>query len=357
MTWRAASLVYEGLANLRANAFRSLLLVGISAATFGGLALLELRQGLELVRFARDYRDGGAFVVIASASGGGVSGARCDSLNNEPGVVAAGAWRSTGQSTFAGAPGVLFQAADVTSGLFRIWDTRQSLGVGPGVVAGPAAASEVGLRPGLIATFVAEEAVRVSGIVNSARRVPQIARWVLSPVPPERNFDECWVEFEPGAYEGGPAALGARLAEGSLEPTVRPLRRSDEFTRDPAAEWASRPQKLGWLGVSILLFGFALVGAWFRRSEAGLYLAMGTRRAQLAVMAAAESWPAVIAGWSLGFTCAVGAARLGTGAPTVDWALRSAVTSGSAALIAVALVPWAPPLVARGSIASLLKDR
>jgi hypothetical protein len=357
MTWRIATLLREGLANLRANIFRSLLLLVLCAAGFGGLAFLELREGMDLTGFTRDYRDGGAYVAIASVPGAGVSGGRCESLNGRPGVVAAGAWRGTGQDTSPMAPGVLFQAADVTLGLLRVWDTRQSLGQGEGIVIGPAMAQELGLRTGLVADFGADGPTYVTGVGDFGRRNPQAARWALSPAPPAGAFDECWVEFEPGAYEAGRDALAARFAEGSADPAVRPYRRADEFTRDPAAEWASRPQKWGWLAVSGVLFGFGLVAAWFRRAEAALYLAVGTRRAQLAVMAAAESWPLVATGWLLGFAAAVTLQAARACNPTGDVLLHAAATSAAAALALLALIPWASPAVARGSIASLLKDR
>jgi len=181
--------------------------------------------------------------------------------------------------------------------------------------------------------------------------------WSLSPVPLAGAFDECWVEFEPGAYEGGREALAARFAESSADPVVRPYRRSDEFTRDPAAEWASRPQERGWLAVSGVLFGLGLVAAWFRRAEAGLYLSMGTRRAQLALMGAAEHWPLVAVGWALGVSYAVAFQSWRGEDPTWDVVQHALATSGSAALVALALLPWASALVGRGSIASLLKDR
>lgn len=357
MTWRFSALFEEGIANLGASAFRSALLLVVSAAAFGGLAYLELRQGMELTVFARDFREGGAYVAIASVPGGSVSGTRCESLNGTPGVVAAGAWRSTGQATFRTAPGVLFQAADVTPEILRVWDPGQPLGTGPGLVVGPAMAGELGLRAGLIAGFEGHEPVIVSGVGDFSKRNPQAARWALSPVSPAGSFQECWVEFEPGAFEAGREALAARFAAGSEEPAVRPYRRSDEFTRDPAAEWASRPQRWGWIAVAGALFGFGLVAAWFRRAEAALYLAMGTRRAQLAIMGAAESWPLIAAAWCFGFSYAVAAQSLRSADPTVEILRHAAVTSGSAALLALAVMPWAVALVARGSIASLLKDR
>lgn len=357
MTWRIASLIEEGFANLRTNLFRSLLMLALCSAAFGGLAFMELRQGMELTQFTRDFSEGGAYVAIASVPGGELSGSRCESLNGEPGVVAAGAWRGTGQATFPTAPGVLFQSADVTGGILRVWDPRHVLGDGAGLVGGPALATELGLRPELIARFDEGTPVYLSAVGDFDRRNPQAARWALSPVSPGGTFDECWVEFEPGAYGAGKDALAARFAGGSSDPAVRPYRRSDEFTRDPAAEWSSRPQRWGWLAAPLGLFGFAVAAAWFRRSESGLYLAMGTRRVQLAVMGAAEAWPLVLAGWSLGFSYAVAGQALWGTEPVRDIAREALVTSSSAALVTLALVPWASALVARGSIATLLKDR
>ncbi|MBA4181742.1 MAG: hypothetical protein C0506_14225 [Anaerolinea sp.] len=196
-----------------------------------------------------------------------------------------------------------------------------------------------------------------SAVYDFSRRNPQAARWALSPVSAAGGFDECWVEFSPGAYSGGREMLAARFAEGSADPVVRPYRRSDEFTRDPAAEWAGRPQRRGWLAVPAVLFGLGLISAWFRRSESALYLAVGTRRVQLALMATAEQWPLVGIGWAVGFAAAFASEASITGQPTSDAVLATLATSGSAALLALALLPWANALVARGSIASMLKDR
>ena len=227
MTWRLSALIEEGIANLGASAFRSALLLVVSAAAFGGLAYLELRQGMELTVFARDFREGGAYVAIASVPGGSVSGTRCESLNGTPGVVAAGAWRSTGQATFRTAPGVLFQAADVTPGILRVWDPGQPLGTGPGLVVGPAMAGELGLRTGLIAGFEGDEPVVVSGVGDFSKRNPQAARWALSPVSPAGSFQECWVEFEPGAFEAGREALAARFAADVMGVPTIILARTD----------------------------------------------------------------------------------------------------------------------------------
>ncbi len=174
---------------------------------------------------------------------------------------------------------------------------------------------------------------------------------------PSGFFDECWVEFEPGVSEAGKASLAARFATGAADPVVRPVRRSDEFTRDPAAEWESRPQKHGWVAVTIALSGFIVAAAWFRRSEAALYMATGTGRLELVVMSAAEHWPIVALGWCIGYSYAVSAhLSWGEGA-AMDFARHAAVTSGAAAILLLPASACANALIARGNIAALLKDR
>lgn len=357
MTWRTLELVREGLGNLRSNAFRSLALAILAAAALGGLAFMELRQAAELTQFARDYQAGGAYVAIASVPGGGLSGARCQSLNGVAGVRAAGAMRGTGTVTFPSAPGVLFQSADVTPGVLGVWAPGVPGPSGAGILAGSALATELGIRAGLVARVDANGPVLFSNVYDFSRRNPQAARWALSPVPASDGFDECWVEFSPGAYAAGREMLAARFAEASADPVVRPYRRSDEFTRDPATEWDGRPQKQGWLAVPVVLLGLALVSAWFRRSESALYLAMGTQRVQLAVMATAEQWPLLALGWALGVTFAIGVQASISQPPTPDAVIAAIATSGMAALLALATLPWAAALVARGSIATMLKDR
>ena len=61
--------------------------------------------------------------------------------------------------------------------------------------------------------------------------------------------------------------------------------------------------------------------------------------------------------WSLGFSYAVAIQSWRGAEPTMDVVWHAALTSGSAALVTLALLPWSAAIVARGSIASLLKDR
>ena len=74
-------------------------------------------------------------------------------------------------------------------------------------------------------------------------------------------------------------------------------------------------------------------------------------------MGAAEGWPLIAVGWLVGFGAALVLHVRNGSEPTGDVLWHAAVTSGSAALVLLAVFPWAAAIVARGSIASLLKDR
>ncbi len=293
------------------------------------------------------------------ATGAGDSAARCEALNGQPGVVAAGGVFSPELATFETAPGVLFQRAAITEGALQVWapGLHQEGVAGRAMVVGLALAEEMGLRVGSFAIPEGEAPALVTAVADVERRNPQVARWALELSPPAGGIEQCWVEFEPGAYEGGLAALPATFTSGDETAAARPYIRSDEFTRDPAAEWAARPQRNGWPLAAALVAGLFALTAWFRRSELGLYLAVGTPRSSLMAMLAVEALLVVGLGLALAVAYALAideALRHSPGLEDVRIVLR---TVGSAALLALAVAPVAAVLVVRGSIAELLKDR
>ena len=360
MSWRPRALAREAWLNVVTSPWRTSGLVLAMAAIFGGLVGLELGDANELTGFQESFVRSGGYVALGiPAEGDPGSAARCEALNDQPGVVAAGAVFAPELETLETAPGVLFQRAAGTEGALRVWDPRLRTVPAGGreMVVGLALAREMGLRVGSWLIPGGEEPALVTGVADVERRNPQVARWVLEVAPPAGAIEQCWVEFEPGAYEGGLAALPAVFTIGDEGAVARPYIRRDEFTRDPASEWESRPQKDGWPLAAGLVAGLFGLTAWFRRSELGLYLAVGTPRSSLMAMLAVEAL--VVVGFAL---------ALATGyAFAIDEALRHAPgwdeagivlrTAGSAALLALAVAPVLGVLVVRGSIAELLKDR
>ncbi|HXU23986.1 MAG TPA: hypothetical protein VN697_08155 [Tepidiformaceae bacterium] len=359
MSWNPRTLMGEAVANVRSSAVRSAILFTALAVALGSLAYLEVHQASDLLAFESSFQSAGGYVSIVSAQGG-VSAGRCEGLNRVPGVVAAGAERAEGQATFTSAPGVLYQEYGITTGLARVWATSSSVGnlpPTPGFFAGTALASELAVRGGLMLAREGESPLPLLAILDVSERAPQADRSLLEVVPPTGNADECWVEFTPQAFPGGSGALAAAFAGGNGTPSVRAYISPDQFSRNPANELAARPQRNGWAIVALLVAGIFVLVAWLRRAELGLYLALGTSRVTLATMLAMESWILVAAGWLTGVLWALAIQRATGHALTLGSIRLATVTSGSAALAVLVLAPMLSVLVARGSIANLLKDR
>jgi hypothetical protein len=360
MSWRTGTLVREAWLNVVTSPWRTGGLVLAVAAIFGGLAGLELRDANELTGFETSFVASGGYVALGLPSAGtNDSAARCEALNGQPGVAAAGGVYSPELTTFETAPGVLFQRAAVTEGALRVWDPglQREPAEERQFVAGLALAEETGLRVGSYAIPEAEEPALVTAVADVERRNPQVARWALEVSPPDGAIEQCWVEFEPGAYEGGLAALPAIFTSGDETAAARPYIRSDEFTRDPAAEWAARPQRNGWPLAAALVAGLFALTAWFRRSELGLYLAVGTPRGALMGMLAVEALLVVGFATVLAVAYAFAFDEALRHSPGWDESRIVVRTVGSAALLAIAIAPVLGVLVVRGSIAELLKDR
>lgn len=360
MSWRTTALMREAWLNVTSSRWRTAGAVLALGAILGSLAALELRDANELRNFQANFVRSGGYVALGlPAAGGSAGAARCEAMNGQPGVVAAGSVTRPTPTTFETAPGILYQRAAVTWGVLRVWDpaNRAAANDFRQMMIGRVMAGETGLRPGSFVTPRGEGPILVTAIVDTTRRNPTAARWALDPVPPTGSADECWVEFVPGAFEAGLASLPAQLTTGDKEAVARPYIRRDEFTRDPAAEFAARPQRNGWPVAGSLMAGLFALMAWFRRSELGLYLAIGTPRPLLMAMLAVEALLVVALATvvAVAYAVAIDEALHHTPRWSGTWIVVRTV--GSAALLTLTAAPLMAVLVVRGSIANLLKDR
>ena len=361
MAWRWRSVLAEALANVASAGVRTASIIVITASVFGAVAFLELRTANDLLGFVKEFeRSGGYVVIVVPAEGSTVEASKCEALNGRSFVVSAGSLRSTELVSFASAPGVLFQRATVSSSILGVWapDTYVPPGDGaPALVVGSALAEELGVRAGSYLQPEGDAPARIIAVIDTEQRNPQSSRWALDVAPPVGAVEACWVEMKRDAYDAGLAALPAMFADGEEAPIIRPFRRQDEFTRDPAAEFRARPQRLGWLAASGLVIATLWLTTWFRRSELGLYLALGTDRSTLAMMLAVEATVVVAAAYLLGVTYAFAVDVALNHEPIYSTSLLAVRTSLSAALLALALAPLGAFLFVRGTIAELLKDR
>ena len=360
MSWRTGPLLREAALNLQSGAIR-LAVAGITVfAVLLSLALLELRDANDILGFEQDYADAGGYVAVVRDSQQLVlDSSRCEALSRLSSVVAAGSLGEPGLVTFATAPGVLFPRVSATRGAFDVWAPGQPIRVAPdgGLIAGAALAGELGIATGSFAQPSGEAPLPVLAVVDTASRNPQIARWAFSLQPPLGGAKECWVEFNREAYEAGLSMLPAWFASGDRSAVANPYHRTDEFARNPEAEFAVRPQRWGWLIASAVMVAMAWLMTWFRRAELGLYLALGTPRAGVVFLLAAESWLLVGPAAAAAFLYALALCSAFHWDAGVDATFLAVRTMGSAALLALFLMPLAPLVLVRGTIADLLKDR
>ncbi|MGK2966215.1 MAG: hypothetical protein ACSLFM_11515, partial [Tepidiformaceae bacterium] len=110
MRWRNGALLREAALNLRSGAIRLAVAGGTVFAVLLSVALLELRDADDLLGFQEEYARAGGYVAVVSApEGEELLASRCEALNGQPGIVAAGSVGEARLISFATAPGVLFQ--------------------------------------------------------------------------------------------------------------------------------------------------------------------------------------------------------------------------------------------------------
>ncbi len=359
--WRLGSLLVEAWSNLVSGWPRTLALALIVAGVAAGLTASELTTLRRIVLFERGFVSAGGNVVIATNERR-IPADRCSLLVARPDVVAAGGVQVAGPSEVNVAPGTLFQTALMTSGVAAVWDPRQartSEALSRGIAVGSAAASELGVAPGAYLGMGSGRPQRVGVVLDVAERNPQAARWILFPVAPIGMVDQCWVEFVSGVGETGVALLEHLFADTGRELVVRPWIKLDEFARSPIEELRTRPQSRAWLPVGTVLALLFWLALWSRRSELGLYRALGMKRVEMLVHIQAEAVLVVVIGGMLGVVWGIsGVVASGGEFPGFDEVavvLRT-VVSGLAVVAALGPVPALLTGDRRGLLEQL-KDR
>ena len=361
MSWRTGALLREAGLNVETGFTRTAVLTVLVAAALGLLAFVELRQAADIAAFQREFEAAGGYVaVVSGGQGEQIEAGRCDALNAEPWTVAAGGVRILGTVSLTATPDVIFQSAVVTGRAIEVWApgaTSTRLDGEPGFVVGAALAKEAGVREGSFLSTRSGETGRVGAVIDTERRNPRAQRWLLTQAPPEGPIDECWIEFSRATFAPGMETLGAWFSQSDKEPVVRPYIRRDEFSRDVRAEFASRPQRWGWVAAGGFMAMVFLLVSWFRRADLGLYLALGTGRGQLLTMLGIEVVLVTAIGLALGSSWALALRALADDPLPWDHVLLGLRSAGMGALLGLALAPFTSLLSARGNLAAMLKDR
>jgi len=362
MRWRIRAVAGEAARNFSVTPMRRLMLVGMFASMFGSLALAELVFSDDLIAFSRQYERSGGYVVVAKAEAG-LDASRCERLTDHPVVVAAGGASVVERTRLAALPGVSMTTAEITQGLLYVWDpVLRSADAGPisGAV-GSALADELAIAAGNLIQPEGSEPFRVDAVADTEARNPNATRTLLTVSAPTGLVSQCWAEFEPEAFDAAVGYMQTVFDDGSPEIsdklTAAPWIELDEFARDPVAELAGRPHRYGWVLVAGLSAVMTWLMIWFRRSELGLYRALGTSRPAMLLLVQAEILIVVMLALPIGMATATLVHAAGGAAPTIGQFVLAARSAAMAAATAALLAPLAALLVGRKALLSLLKDR
>jgi hypothetical protein len=112
--------------------------------------------------------------------------------------------------------------------------------------------------------------------------------------------DECWAEAEPWALESAPSIALSQLAPSSEGASVKRVVVRDDFPFNPQDEIGVRPQRDSWLLAGGLIALFLWFALWTRRSELGIYRALGCRPTHLIILTQIEVAVSLLLGFLLG---------------------------------------------------------
>lgn len=358
-TWRLRDLANEAIRNTTSARFRTGLLALLTAGVIGALVFVELSTTGELLEFQRGFAESGGNVFIA-ASEEGLVAERCAAIASMTGVAGSVGVAPGPLVETSDAPGTLFNTGTMTAGALDVF-TAESIASTADVserwVVGSVAAAELGIEKGMWLGINGGEPLRVGAVLDTEQRNPRIDRWIMAIQAPTGRVAECWVEYLPGVTSGRSEALSA-LFGNSADTVVAPRIRLGEFSRNPVVEFEQRPQATAWLVAGLLIGMIGWLVTWFRRTQIGLYRAVGTSPAALLILGAGELGIPIVAGSFAGILWATATWTATATVPIDPEQMVVAIrTATSVTLIALATASLLWPLTARGSIADQLKGK
>lgn len=354
MTWGA--LVREVWRDIATGTARAGVLSALFALLVCGPALVDCAQVVGIGAQAARFRASLASVRVIEAKGA-IDGAACHALGRIPGVRAAAVRAAETGVRAAALPASSIPLYEATPGIGAI--VRAPGALTTGVLASEQVAAALGLRPGSALALTGGDA-EVAGVYpwdEGDGRRPGFAYAIISPVPAQGVFDECWVESWPMSTAISPLARTAVIPDG--EPEVKEGAFNASLGASFDGDALLRGRLTRWAPLVSAVLG-ALVGAggvWARRLEIASALHAGLSRADAFLIQTCEAlaWTASGTVMALPTAAIVIAGAQSPGAPGV-WAIVS-LEAGAGLLAALLGAVAATCLVREKRLFAYFKHR
>jgi len=351
-------LASEAWRNLVGAPTRTVLIMSLVAVLTGTITWVELTATSSLIDFQRSYDLRGGYLTLAYSQGR-IDAARCERLTRNTAIEAAGGFRSAGTITPSPLPASLYSLTEITPGLIAVDVPESVVPTFPtgGYLVGGSGAKSLGLSNQSYISFAQLPPGPVA-VVDLTNRAEEREGSFMSLIAPQGMVDGCMVELTRSAYPAGLDLLSATFADAGPDASINVYRRPDEFTFDPVAALADRPQARAWIAMAGLLALINWLILWFRRSDLALYTTLGSSRTDLAFMMAAETILTAPLAWIVGALWSTAIFQASHPEPLIgDQLAIAARNTGSGLLLTLALIPIGTLLYRRTDLATQLKDR
>lgn len=342
---RTRAITSEALRNLATGTTRAAMLAVVLAVIVGGLAWVDVRTAVDVLRGADAYRASGSAVHVLEAQQG-IDGARCEALNRVAGVEGAGALRQGEGVRAAAMPSSGLNVWDVTPGLIDVIAGTGTRVDTDGHRAGGMwystdLAETLGARPGRVLATSAGDAA-TAGVYSwpDDGRARTLGYAALTPVAPQGAFDQCWMHVWP-LDEGAASLIYTALDPAKADvATLGRLNSARGTSYDVVGQLDGRMTRQAPAAAAAfgLVLGYAAMR--MRRLELASALHSRVRPAHLAWQHVLEALAWVIAGSCLAAAAVAYAATVGNPDPS-GYALgigARTVVAGAAAVLLGTLI-------------------
>ncbi len=283
-----------------------LLLMAVSLTASG----LHRAEAVAAINSERSLTAAGQYVAVVSSETG-IERAGCAALSAAPFVVASGSAALPEIVHLVGGGPLPVQMVDVDVGVLGVFGRTAYDGTSDyQAFIGPSVADELGgpARTVLIREAgVGPIALRVGGVVGTSRNVA-LQRWILRVVPPTGVSQECWVELHPSHYDASVQILPYLLL--TSDGTTREVMFRGEGFISPVDSYRNRASRFVWLFVAGGTFGASIIFGRFRAHDYALYLSLGYRPQDVAIIAQHEQVMVTASATTTGFLVSMLASTL-----------------------------------------------
>lgn len=275
--------------NLRTSPLRTIVLMLVFLAVGAGVSAFTISDVERIADVAEAQYRAGAFVYeVVGPSGERVDALRCNALNGEAGVSAAGGVMARTAVSLASQPDAELRLLTVTPHFIAAAWPGDHATTSPSTFAG-SALMDLGVRDEASVRYRVrdgdQQLIDIDAIA-STRAVTGAEAVLVEVAPPSGTVDSCLVLVKPSVDGEAYDALAGLFGPGT---TVRELLPPSGLVADPEALFDGRLSAYAWLAASIVC-AIALFGSWLgRRQEYALYRLIGFSEGAVFAMLCTEA--------------------------------------------------------------------